>query len=30
MFHEYPTNVRNIFSGGSRNTIVDEAVPDIC
>ena len=29
MFHEYPTNVTCIFLGGSRNTIVDEAVSDI-
>ena len=29
MFHEYPTYVTCIFLGGSRNTIVDEAVPDI-
>ena len=29
MFHEYPTYVICIFLGGSRNTIVDEAVPDI-
>ena len=29
MFYEYPTNVTSIFLGGSRNTLVDEAVPDI-
>ena len=29
MIHEYPTNVRCIFLAGSRNTIVDEVVPDI-
>ena len=29
MFHEHPTNVTCIFLGGSRNTILDEAAPDI-
>ena len=29
MFHEYPTNVTCTFLGESRNTIVDEVIPDI-
>ena len=29
LFHEYPTNDTYIFLGGSRNAIVDKAVPDI-
>ena len=28
-FNEYPTNVTFIILGGSRNTVVDKAVPDI-